>query len=73
VSNPLIMNPTLQAGQFSFSIGTITSRTYLIDFKTNLLDTNWQLLQSLFGNGATQTVSVPIAAGNTRFFRFRVE
>jgi hypothetical protein len=73
VSNPVILNPTLNGNLFRFSINTVTNRNYIIDYKTNLTDIVWQTLQVLPGNGSLQTISVPIELDSHRFFRFRVE
>ena len=72
VANPVILTPAVTGGLFSFSIGTITSRLYTIEFKTNLNDADWQTLQTFSGNGSTQTITAPLVPGNQKFFRFQV-
>jgi hypothetical protein len=73
VTNPVILKPGITGGLFSFSVGTIASRTYTVEYKTNLNDIDWQFFQTLSGNGATQTLTMPIGPGNQKFFRFRVQ
>jgi hypothetical protein len=73
VTNPLILNPTLGPNSFSFAINTVSSRTYVIQYKTNLGDTVWQVYATISGNGSQQTVSVTLGPDRQRFFRFVVE
>jgi hypothetical protein len=72
VTNPIIQNPGITGGIFGFSVPTVTSRTYTVQYKTNLNDTDWQTFQTLTGNGATQTLTTPIGPGNQKYFRFIV-
>ncbi len=73
VTNPVILNPSVQSGVFSFAINTVNNRTYIIDYKTNLNDAAWQTWQLLSGNGSPQTVSTPVSSFGQLFFRFRVQ
>src|SRR5512140_1054181 len=73
VSNPVISNPVLNAaGGVSFAISTTSNRIYVIEYKINLTDSAWQFLRSFTGDGATQTVTVPIS-GQQAFYRFEVQ
>jgi hypothetical protein len=72
VTNPLMVNPAVHDGLFMFGINTVTSRTYLVEFKTNLTDNAWQLFQTLSGDGTLQNVSVPSSSAPQSFYRFRV-
>ena len=73
VNNPVILNPALSGGMFTFAINTVTNRNYLIEFKTNLTDAAWQTAETLPGNGNQQIVSVPIEPDSHRFYRFAVQ
>jgi hypothetical protein len=73
VSNPVMINPALHGGSFSFGINTVTNRTYLIQYKTNLTDATWQTIESLAGNGLQQSVQVPVNSPANLFFRFQVQ
>jgi hypothetical protein len=73
VTNPVILNPSVHGGVFSFAINTVSNRTYIIDYKTNLNDTAWQTWQLLSGNGSPQTVSTPVSSFGQLFIRFRVQ
>ena len=76
VSNPVIVNARLQGQLFAFSINTVSNRTYIIQFKTNLTDSVWQTLQTFIGTGTLQDISTPfpwLEPGEHRFFRFVVQ
>ena len=73
VSNPLIINPGLTRGIFTFAINTVASRNYVVEFKTNLTDTVWQTQQILSGNGSQQIITVPINPDRQRFYRFHLQ
>jgi hypothetical protein len=72
VSNPIIVDPTIKTNSFSFSIDTVSGRTYVVEYKTNLIDNVWQFFENLPGNGIRQTVTVPANPANSRFFRFHL-
>ncbi len=73
VSNPVILKPAMEGDSFTFSINTVTSRTYVVEYKTNLTDNGWQFFQSFSGSGAAQTVAVPATSNRQAFYRFRVQ
>lgn len=72
VINPVILNPAILGSVFTFAIDTVTNRTYLIEYKTNLTDTNWQALETLTGDGTQQTVRTPLTPGGQSYYRFQV-
>jgi hypothetical protein len=74
VVNPVILNPALNAaGRFTFSINTVTNRSYVIEYKTNLNDAAWQTYEILPGNGSNQVISVPISPNRQSFYRFHLQ
>jgi hypothetical protein len=73
VTNPVILNPRLIRGIFTFAINTVSNRTYVIEYKTNLTDNGWQIWETLAGSGNQQTISVPTSPDPKRFFRFVVQ
>lgn len=73
VVNPTILNPAVQGRAFTFSINTISSRNYVIEYKTNLTDTAWQTWQTVAGDGTQQTLSVPLTTARQQFFRLVVQ
>ena len=73
VTNPVILNPVALRNSFNFAINTVTGRTYIIEYKTNLDDPLWQTFQTLPGNGSQQTISAPINGLSRQFFHFRMQ
>jgi len=73
VSNPVIINPAVTGGFFTFAINTVTGRNYVIEYKTNLTDVAWQTLETLSGNGNQQMISVPIVSDSKCFYRFHLQ
>ena len=73
VSNPVILNPALRRGLFSFAINTVAGRNYIIEYKTNLTDPVWQTMEVLPGNGNQQIITVPTEPDRQGFYRFEVQ
>jgi photosystem II stability/assembly factor-like uncharacterized protein len=73
VSNPVILNPALKGNFFTFAIDTVSNRNYVIEYKTDLMESVWQTLQILPGNGSRQTIQVPIDFQSRRFYRFHLQ
>ena len=72
VSNPIIVNPALNGHNFTFGINTVSDRSYVIEYSTNLNGAVWQTLETLPGTNGLQTVSVPTGS-SVLFFRFIVQ
>jgi PKD repeat protein len=66
---PLISVYPPDQSNFVFSFPTFTSRTYVVQFKNSLDDSNWQTLQSAPGDGATRFVTNALADAPQRFYR----
>jgi len=73
VSDPVILNPRQRGQEFTFSFNTVSGRTYLVEYKTNLNDGSWQILQTNNGDGTQQTIVTPLGASSQRFFRFQLQ
>jgi hypothetical protein len=73
VVNPAILNPTVQGGTLSFAIDTVSSRSYVIEYKTNLTDAAWQTWQTVSGDGTRQTLTAPLGPARQSFFRLVVQ
>ena len=56
---------------FVVSFPTRSGATYSVLYKTNLTDLNWQLLQSVPGDGTTKSVNDPITT--QRFYGVSVQ
>jgi hypothetical protein len=57
---------------FAFGFDTIPGKTYLVEYTDSLADPAWQTLQTVLGDGASQTITISIASTPQRFFRLRV-
>jgi len=73
VTDLAILNPALRGNFFTFAINTVSNRNYVIEFKTDLTNPQWQTLETLAGNGNRQTVTVPLGPDSRRFYRFRLQ
>jgi hypothetical protein len=66
-----IGNACVQGGDLLFSFQSLTGRTYEVEYKNTLTDTNWALLQSVLGDGSLLTISNTMTV-TQRFYRLRV-
>jgi hypothetical protein len=57
-------------GNPSANVDTVTTRTYPIEYKTNLNESDWTILQSRAGDGTRQTVRVPLGTNRQAYHRF---
>lgn len=73
VTNPVIVNSGQTNSVFSFGINTVSGRTYVVEYKTNLNDSAWTFFENLNGNGSLQTVHVPVTSARQQFYRFHVQ
>ena len=66
-----IVSPQLSGTNFNFSFGTDAYESYTVQWTTNLAAGNWTTLTNFYGNGATNTHTVPLPPNNfpAQFFR----
>ncbi len=67
-----IIAPQTIGTNFSFSFGTEAYESYTVQWTTNLLAGNWQTWTNFSGNGATNTVTIPLSPNNSAAQFFRV-
>jgi len=67
----LIFAPTKVGNDFTIAFETVPGRTYFVEFTDSLLNLNWQPLPTVFGNGATQSVTNSAPGVFTRYYRIR--
>jgi hypothetical protein len=72
-ATPLILVPTLNGDDFTFTFETVLGKTYLIEFKDSVGDSSWQTLQSVPGDGISKTITNSISTTSQRFFRLNVQ
>jgi subtilisin family serine protease len=70
---PVISSPVLSGTALTFSFETISGRTYLVQSKNSLDDTNWQVLQAIPGDGSIKTVTNSTTTAIQRYYRLLVQ
>jgi PKD repeat protein len=58
---------------FLFSFDTVAGLAYVVQYKDDLSDSVWQVLQTVSGDGTTQTVTNSLSLVSQRFYRLSVE
>jgi len=66
-----ILGPVLGGGQAVFTFGTVSNRSYTVEWSANVAPANWQLWTNLSGTGALMSVEAPVADNPQRFFRVK--
>jgi hypothetical protein len=61
------------ATNFTFSFDTVVGLSYAVQYKTNLSDPVWQLLQTVAGDGTTKAVTNSLSTVSQRFYRLSVQ
>lgn len=57
---------------FAFSFGTLAGKIYVIEYADSIEVPDWQILQSVTGDGTLKTLTNSVLANPQRFFRLRV-
>jgi PKD repeat protein/subtilisin family serine protease len=70
---PVILSPTVNGDNFSFTFETDAGKTYVIEFKDSVDDTGWHTLQSVPGDGSSKTITNSISTVSQRLFRMNVQ
>lgn len=68
---PVIAAASFTGQIFSAAVPTLAGRSYLLEFKTSLDQTNWTALPAVAGNGTILWLSDPAATNAQRFYRVR--
>jgi PKD repeat protein len=66
---PSIQSPALDSNRFTFSFNTVNGKTYVIQYKDDLIDPIWQTLQTIGGDGTLKTITNSTAVPAQRFYR----
>jgi PKD repeat protein len=73
-SNPVvILWPNLAGTNLVFYFATDAGKSYTVQYKDSLDDTNWQSVQTIPGDGNTNTFTAPVSDAVQRFFRLSVQ
>ncbi len=68
---PVIAAISFNQQIFSAAVPTLAGRSYRLEFKTSLNQTNWTALPAVTGDGAILWLSDPAATNAQRFYRVR--
>jgi len=68
---PSLLSASRAASTVSISLPTARAKTYFLQYKTSLTDTNWQWCSALAGDGAFKTFTDSITNGPRRYYRVR--
>jgi alpha-tubulin suppressor-like RCC1 family protein len=72
-STPRLSAPAHRGSTFSLSLWTFLRKSYSLEFKNSLAETNWTMRFVLPGDGTRRTLSDTNADGRQRFYRVRVQ
>jgi PKD repeat protein len=73
INHPVLLTPIVSGTNFGFSFETLTGFTYVVKYKDSLTDPVWQMLQTVNGDGTTNTIAVPLSAAPQRFYELIVQ
>ena len=69
---PVLLNPVLVSGQFSFSFTTTPGHTSTVQYAESARPANWLPLTNFWGDGTTRTVADQLSPQG-RFYRVLVQ
>jgi hypothetical protein len=70
---PSIVSPHRAGTNLTFSYTTVTSQTYFVESKTNIVGTNWTPLQTNPGSGSLKSFTNSTTSDRQRYFRLRTQ
>ena len=70
---PMLVAPTRNGTNLSFSFATVSGFSYQVQFKNSLNDPTWQPLQSFTGDGTLKAITVSTANPSQRFYRLQAQ
>ena len=68
-----LLSPGAVGDDFLFSFDTVAGLTYVVQYKDDLNYTNWQVLQTVSGDGTMKTITNSLSTPSQRFYRLSVE
>jgi hypothetical protein len=68
----LVVRPSVAAGQLTLQFESQSGATYLVQYKNQLADANWQVLSTISGDGTRKQVNDP-ANQKQRFYRIMTQ
>jgi subtilisin family serine protease len=70
---PVISSPVLSGTALTFSFQSVAGNTYLVQYKDSLDQTNWQVLQTIPGDGSIKTVTNSTESAAQRYYRLLLQ
>lgn len=70
---PVILPPTRNGSNLSFSFATVSGSTYVVQYTDSLRSPSWHTLQTVPGDGSVYTITVPLSSPAQRFFRLLLQ
>ncbi len=64
-----ILGPVLSGSNAVMTFGTVSNRSYTVEWSAEASKANWQLYTNLTGSGAKVQVAVPVLGAARRYFR----
>jgi N-acetyl-anhydromuramyl-L-alanine amidase AmpD len=68
---PAIIDTAVAGGDFGFSFGTESGKTYEVEYTDSLTNPKWLPLQTVAGDGKVVVITAPQVPCGQRFYRFR--
>ncbi|MBI4661194.1 MAG: SMP-30/gluconolactonase/LRE family protein [Verrucomicrobia bacterium] len=69
----LVLKGIRMGDRFQISIATLRGKTYVLEYKDSLNESEWKRVASVPGDGAVKFLTDPAATTSQRFYRVRVE
>lgn len=70
-SGPMLVSPQLTGNTYSASIATVNNVTYVLQYKSSVLQSSWTDVASTIGDGTVQTLTDPNATGSEKIYRLQ--
>jgi PKD repeat protein len=72
-ARPALQSLSLNGNQFIFSFNTIPGKSYVLEYKDALQQTQWQTLSTTPGDGTLKTITNSTASPAQRFYRLNIQ
>jgi len=73
VGKVLLLSQGAVGADYLFSFDTVPGLAYIVQYKDDLTDLAWQILQTVPGDGTAKTVTNSMSTVSQRFYRLSVE
>ena len=70
---PVLTSATVRSGGLSFTLRTVAGVTYEVECSESMVSPNWQVVQTVVGNGGSVVVNCFCTDAPQKFYRVRVQ